>query len=1001
MGGVIGIDLGTTNTVVATMRDGRVHVLADDEGHRLLPSVVSFHPNGEVLVGRGAKQRRAVDGKNTIASFKRFYGLAWGSEEIEQARMRFPFEMREGPESSVVIAARGQEYSLSEIGAFVLKRVKQIAEAAMGEMVDRAVITVPAHFNELQRTATKVAGRVAGLEVLRILNEPTAAALAYGLTARRDHERTCVYDFGGGTFDCTILDLSGDVFEVLSTSGDTFLGGDDIDGAIADRMAEAFLVQHRWDPRTDRQAFERLRLAAERVKVDLTRKNDTTIQIRELTYGVGGKNLDLTFSFSRLQLDQLLAPLVDRTFAVTQDAMNLAGQTITQVDRVVLVGGSTRSPYVKQRVHDFFGVPPLDRVNPDEVVAIGAAIQAASLADQTRVRQVPRPPVPTRARALRGDQASITLEAPRGAALGASSVLGSPVTVTDARGNDATAPGLSASTMRGNAGATQRVRGFAEEPSLGLQHEHRPQRFGEEPSLGLQPQQSPERFGEEPSLGLPQSSPGYDQLLRGEDPSVTQAGLAGLPGADARAMQQTMVDRSVVTKSVPPVLTQVPHGADPSLHSFNSIPVQVTLSGISSVGSAAGAASTQRSGFAAAPPPFETAYEDDDEAETDWGNRALPTEPRRDRPSSTTSLRGGPASSEPRSVPPPLPSKRLPSNLPAALPGAPHLPRTMNSSMPPGAFGSMPPDPFGSMPPQMYQPSVPPPQDGFAPPHPFAFGSQPPGAAQGAPSSRPPAPFQTSPPAPFPPAQSAFPPAYPQPPQPQLAGLRTFPSRPPEVGGTKAPSFPPLDLDRGGIAAPALGSSFEPPDEGLPGLPPALNPGTAVPFGYAPQQPGQQLQPPGQSLPYAPQTTGQPVLVDVTPRALVVETVGGYCDVVLPRNAKIPCERTRRFATSSDGQTSVRVRVGQGERTQFVRNTLLGEIELVGLRPANRGEVTIAVTFELDPGGSLRVRALDVGSGMQAQALLQLIAVADDEPSIASMINRLAAIPVSSRNPAS
>ncbi len=998
MGGVIGIDLGTTNTVVATMRDGRVHVLADDEGHRLLPSVVSFHPNGEVLVGRAAKQRRAVDGKNTVASFKRFYGLSWGSDEIERARMRFPFEMREGPESSVIIAARGQEYSLSEIGAFVLKRAKQIAEAAMGEPVDKAVITVPAHFNELQRTATKVAGRVAGLEVLRILNEPTAAALAYGLTARRDHERTCVYDFGGGTFDCTILDLSGDIFEVLSTAGDTFLGGDDIDGAIAERMAEAFLHEHRWDPRTDRQAFERLRLAAERVKVDLTRKSDTTIQIRELTYGVGGKNLDLTFSFARSELDYLLAPLVERTFTVTQEAMNLAGQTITQVDRVVLVGGSTRSPYVKQRVQDFFGVPPLDRVNPDEVVAIGAAIQAASLADQTRVRGIPKPPVPTRARALRGDQASITLEAPKGAARAAASVLGASMdSQTAVRPSPSGAP-PPVPPMQDRRTDPTSPTALSPAPAPSAQ--------------GAPSARTMRDFGEEPSLGLPQSSPGYQELMRGDDPSVTKA-----VNTDAqRALQSTMIDQSIVTqsRSVPPTQSYPQNIAHPTHASEPppSIPSRGSMSPPAAV-------STQRSGFEP---------EHDRDAETEWGGRSLPTVPRRDRVSAPPaaqsapadtghmSLRGGPSSHEPRSLPPPLPRRATQAPPPDVLPSA-------------LGFGSLPADPFGSMPPQMYQPSVPPPQEGFAPPHPFTggFGSEPPAPPSSAalpafdsnqrgnpgafPSSMPPAPFQSSPPAPYPPAHSAAPPPMAPP------GPSAFPSRPPQqptqqshqafTGGSKAPTFPPLELDRGGAAAPMGPPGYDPSNEPLPGLPPAQNPGTAVSFGsypspqYAPPQVGGPILHQGNDLRRPPQQAhnGQPVLVDVTPRALVVETAGGYCDVVLPRNAKIPCERTRRFATSTDGQTSVRVRVAQGERTQFVRNTLLGEIELVGLRPANRGEVTIAVTFELDPGGNLKVRALDIGSGQQAHAILQLVTVADDEPSIASMINRLAAIPVSSRNP--
>src|SRR5580693_1551366 len=291
---VVGIDLGTTNTVVACVRNGRVHVLADEQGRRLLPSVVSFHPNGEIMVGHTAKARRAIDAKNTIASVKRLLGRTWNSPELEKARKRFAFEMKEGPGQGPLVVARGKEYTLPEIGAFVLKRARELAEAALGERVERAVITVPAHFNELQRAATKVAGRVAGLEVLRILNEPTAAALAYGL-GKGTKERIAIYDFGGGTFDSTLLDLNGNVFEVLATAGDPFLGGDDIDDAIADRMCEAFLVQHRFDPRSDLQALERLRQAAETVKMALTTQEETQAHLREIAFGVGGVHLDLVF----------------------------------------------------------------------------------------------------------------------------------------------------------------------------------------------------------------------------------------------------------------------------------------------------------------------------------------------------------------------------------------------------------------------------------------------------------------------------------------------------------------------------------------------------------------------------------------------------------------------------------------------------------------------------------------------------------------------------------
>ncbi|HEY2516047.1 MAG TPA: Hsp70 family protein, partial [Polyangiaceae bacterium] len=388
---VVGIDLGTTNTVVACVRNGRVHVLGDEQGRRLLPSVVSFHPNGDVLVGHAAKARRAVDAKNTVASVKRLLGRAWNSPELEKSRRRFAFEMKEGPGQSALVVARGKEYTIPEIGAYVLKRAREIAENALGEPVERAVITVPAHFNELQRAATKVAGRVAGLEVLRILNEPTAAALAYGL-GKGTKERIAIYDFGGGTFDATLLDLNGNIFEVLATAGDPFLGGDDIDDAIADRMAAAFLVQHRFDPRSDGQTLERLRQAAEQVKVALTGEEQAQIHLREIAFGVGGAHLDLIFGLSREELEKMTEPLLERTLKVTQDALALARLAPSEFDRTILVGGTSRMPLVKRRVEAFFGAQPMDKMNPDEVVAIGAAIQAAALTDASRRRSIPPPP---------------------------------------------------------------------------------------------------------------------------------------------------------------------------------------------------------------------------------------------------------------------------------------------------------------------------------------------------------------------------------------------------------------------------------------------------------------------------------------------------------------------------------------------------------------------------------------------------------------------------------
>jgi molecular chaperone DnaK len=605
---VVGIDLGTTNTVVACARAGRVHVLADEQGRHLLPSVVSFHPNGDVLVGYPARERRVVDAKNTIASVKRLIGRAWDSDEIKKARPRFAFELREGLGQGPLVVVRDQTYTLPEISAFVLRRAKQIADAGLGEPVDRAVITVPASFNELQRAATKVAGRIAGLDVMRIINEPTAATLAYGF-GRSAKERVAVYDFGGGTFDCTLLELSGNVFEVLATAGDSFLGGDDIDLAIAERIADAFLLKHRWDPRAHPQVFERLRATAEALKIDLSTSERARVHLRDVAVGAGGAHLDLEFEMARTELDALAAPLVQRTFAVCEDALSVAALSVSSFDKVILVGGSTRIALVRKGVEQFFGVPPLDRVNPDEVVAIGAAIQAAALADAARRRSIPPPPTP-------GMRASL-------------------------------------------------------------------------------------------------------------------------------------------------------------------------------------------------PPPDE----DDDEVTV--------------------------ASSKP--------------STPAAPPPLPRAARPKQATM---------------------------------------------------------------------------------------------------------PMLPSADEHRSQEAV-AVDSAT------LRAAPTTSNSGP----------------------------TATPVLVDVTPRALLVETAGGFSDVIVPRNAKIPCERTRAFTTSSDMQTGVRVRVSQGEDAFFDNNTFLGELELVGLRPGPRGAVTIQVRFEVDEGGTLKVFATDVATGKQAQALLQLVGIAGAQ-GVAMMQARQAGVQV-------
>ena len=284
----VGIDLGTSNTVVAYVRDGQARAITDDLSKEpLIPSVCAFHPSGAVLVGREAKERRLQDPKNTVFSTKRLIGRAWGSKEIAQARARLPYELRQGKNSSVLVAARNKEFTLPEISAFVLRKAKAIADVGLKATVDRAVITCPANFDDLQRGATKLAGKLAGLEVLRVLNEPTAAALAYGY-GKEGQERILVYDFGGGTFDVTILERQGDFFQVRATAGDSYLGGDDIDAAIANRIAEGFAAKHFYDPRADKQVFEHVREAAEKLKMKLSREERSTIELVNVAFGVGG-----------------------------------------------------------------------------------------------------------------------------------------------------------------------------------------------------------------------------------------------------------------------------------------------------------------------------------------------------------------------------------------------------------------------------------------------------------------------------------------------------------------------------------------------------------------------------------------------------------------------------------------------------------------------------------------------------------------------------------------
>jgi len=712
MGVAVGIDLGTTNTVVAVMRDGQPVTLADEGGRKLIPSFVAFHPSGKVLVGESAKDRRVVDPSNTIYSVKRLIGRTFSSDEVQRAVKSMPFEIVEGDKQGVRVVARGEVYTLPEISAFVLRRAKAVAEAALGEVVDKAVITVPANFNDPQRAATKLAGKLAGLEVLRILNEPTAAALAYGQSAGKA-ERIAVYDLGGGTFDVTLLDLSGDVFEVLATGGDTSLGGDDVDQAIAAEMTNFFLQKFRFDPRPDPTARALLRARAEKLKHSLSEREEATVDMNDVVRGDGGAFVPATFSMDRKKLDAIANPLIDRTIETCRFSIETIGLDPTEIERVLLVGGQTRMPLVIRRVEEYFQRPTAGKVNPDEVVAQGAAVQAAALSK-------------VQPKAISGDKGGRSL---RGAAGGA---LPAPTT-----GAGAFAVGAMDIVPAG-------------------------------PPLPAQPLKAP--------------------------PAASALGKIPL------------LKHAVPAPKPPP---------DPKTAEIDSALLQFML-----------------------------------------GEAAPAAAPAADRAS---------------------PSFDFDLEItPASKPGA-------------------------------------------APP-------LPPGARPGARPLRP-----AQPPVPRDDEQTA------------VAAMPMFPVSEPEVPSP----FAPLPV---GLPAPDMADP-------------------SVLMAPTPQR-------------------AAPLLIDVTPISLGVEVAGGFCDFLIRANTPVPCDRTRVFRTASDNQVAVRVRVIQGESERFSENTYLGDLELSGLRAAPRGEVEVAVTFEIDADGILNVRAKEEGSGRETVARMNLLGAQTDSDEVAAMMAR-------------
>ena len=384
MAKVLGIDLGTTNSVMAVMEAGEPTILENAEGNRLTASVVAVNPkSGEQIVGQVARRQAITNPENTIFSVKRFMGRKYSDPQVQEALKHVPYKVKAAPNGDIRVTMGGKEYSPPEVSAMILRKMKQDAEAKLGEKITQAVITVPAYFNDSQRQATKDAGTIAGLEVLRIINEPTAASLAYGLDKKGADETIAVYDLGGGTFDISILRVGEGVFEVVSTNGDTYLGGDDFDQRIIDWAVDEFRKDQGIDLAQDRMALQRLKEAAEKAKIELSTTVQTDISLPFITADASGpKHLSLTLT--RSKLEQLTADLIERTVEPCRKALKDAGLDTKQVDEVVLVGGQTRMPAVVEQVKKLFGKDPHKGVNPDEVVAAGAAIQAGVLGGEVK-----------------------------------------------------------------------------------------------------------------------------------------------------------------------------------------------------------------------------------------------------------------------------------------------------------------------------------------------------------------------------------------------------------------------------------------------------------------------------------------------------------------------------------------------------------------------------------------------------------------------------------------
>ncbi|MBN2801924.1 MAG: Hsp70 family protein [Deltaproteobacteria bacterium] len=867
MGVAVGIDLGTTNSCVAIVQGDQAKIIESVYGDRIHPSVISFHPNGETIAGSRAKERLAIDPLNTVYSFKRLLGQDLSSPEIKHLLESLPYDVFE-KNGIPVLKTRDREATLPEVSALMLRYLREMASETYGVDIREAIITVPANFTDVQRASTKIAGRIAGFNVLRILNEPTAAALAYGFGGEKE-ERIAVYDFGGGTFDITIIELLDDIFEVLSTAGDNFLGGDDLDDKLVHEMLIQFNKKHKIDLHEDPVAMQRIRSVAERAKCQLSSIDEVNATLREISTDKRGRKIDFTFSITRTRFNELIAPLVERTLATCEEALQLAKLAPEDLDNVVLVGGSTRVPLVRQQVAEFFKKQPRIEVNPDEVVAIGAAINAFSLTQESL------------------DPSILPIK--------------KSLPITDPFEK---MPSAAKQPMRNTGGLSKAVRDSKMPPP--------PKKRTESPKFNDPFAKSSSPF----ALDNPFAKP----LTKIElETKKTIVGVSGIKKPDSlfKSDLPTTVSRTDLNDDTWEV---------PSEISNDDIDLPTPIDGNVDLPAPAGDAGLPS-------PVSKSDFISSINADNNFDEIDLPA-----------SVDGE-------------------VDLPAPVDSEIDLPDIHDGEIDLLGNANVISDLLTPVENSQYSTSQEDEISDYLLDEDVSEISQETSfdnvnidfsASNTFTNSDLPEPDDTE----------------------EIEDLDDM-----IINQTRDDSFGSIDLQPGNFAD----------DENEILTPPSYNMDEDVfaspkvssnhhPLDEVVGEDGKEAVTETHEAFTVPVNKMAPaVLLDVTPRGLGVATAGGYCDVIIERNAAIPIEQSRHFSTSRDNQTTVMVDVYQGESRRTAENTKLGSIELSNIRQAPRGDVSIMVTFEIDTDGILNVKAINEETKETHSTTIKLSGGLEDE----------------------